>query len=67
MLKEYTWLLNKCKENQMKYSRGYAILDRMSATLEVMKQKKKELIKPGSKINSIKSNIEYFFNIITEN
>ena len=52
MLKEYTWLLNKCKENQMKYSRGYVILDRMSATLEVMKQKKKELIKPGSKINS---------------
>ena len=52
MLKEYTWLLNKCKEIQMKYSRGYAILDRMSATLEVMKQNKKELIKPGSKINS---------------
>ena len=53
MLESYKWLLNKCKENQMKYSRGYAILDRMSATLEVMKQKKKELIKPASKINSI--------------
>lgn len=52
MLESYKWLLNKCKENQMKYSRGYAILDRMSATLEVMKQKKKELIKPASKINS---------------
>ena len=53
MLESYKWLLNKCKENQMKYSRGYAILDRMSATLEVMKQKKKELIKLPSKINSI--------------
>ena len=53
MLESYKWLLNKCKENQMKYSRGYAILDRMSATLEVMKQKKKELIKPPRKINSI--------------
>lgn len=67
MLKEYTWLLNKCKENQIKYSRGYAILDRMKETLEVMKQKKKELVKPDSKTNSIKSNTEYFLNIITEN
>lgn len=52
ILESYTWLLNKCKENQVKYSRGYAILDRMNGTLEIMKQKKKELIKPASKINS---------------
>ena len=53
MLESYSWLLQKTKENQLRFSRGYAILDRMSATLEVMKQKKKELIKPPSKINSI--------------
>ena len=53
MLESYNWLLQKTKENQLKYSRGYAILDRMSATLEVMKQKKNELIQPARKINSI--------------
>ena len=52
ILESYTWLLNKCKENQIKYSRGYAILDRMNETLEIMKQKKKELVKPDSKTNS---------------
>ena len=67
MLESYNWLLQKTKENQLKYSRGYAILNRMSATLEVMKQKKKELVKPPSKTNSIQSNISYFLNIITEN
>ena len=67
MLESYNWLLQRTKENQLKYSRGYAILDRMSATLEVMKQKKKELVKPPSKTNSIQSNISYFLNIITEN
>lgn len=67
MLESYNWLLQKTKENQLKYSRGYAILDRMSATLDVMKQKKKELVKPPSKTNSIQSNISYFLNIITEN
>ena len=53
MLESYNWLLQKTKENQLKYSRGYAILNRMSATLEVMKQKKNELIQPARKINSI--------------
>ena len=53
MLESYQWLLEKTKENQLKYSRGYAILDRMNETLEIMKQKKKELVKPGSKTNSI--------------
>ena len=53
LLESYTWLLNKCKENQVKYSRGYAILDRMNETLEIMKQKKKELVKTDSKTNSI--------------
>lgn len=53
MLESYNWLLQRTRENQLKYSRGYAILDRMNNTLEIMKQKKKELIKPGSKINSI--------------
>ena len=67
MLESYNWLLQKTKENQLKYSRGYAILDRMSATLDVMKQKKNELVKPPSKTNSIQSNISYFLNIITEN
>ena len=53
MLKGYNDLINICKLSQLRCSRGYAILDRMSATLKVMKQKKKELIKPPSKINSI--------------
>ena len=64
MLESYNWLLDQTKENQLKHSRGYAILDRMNETLEVMKQKKKELIKPPSKINSIQSNISYFLSII---
>lgn len=46
MLESYNWLLERTKENQLKYSRGYAILGRMQNTLEVMKQKKKELVKP---------------------
>lgn len=66
MLESYNWLLEKTKENQLKHSRGPAILNRMKNTLEIMKQKKKELIKPASKINSIQSNIKYFFNIITQ-
>lgn len=49
ILESYTWLLNKCKENQVKYSRGYAILDRMNETLEIMKQKKKSLLNPKVK------------------
>ena len=53
MLESYNWLLQRTRENQLKYSRGYAILNRMNETLDIMKQKKKELIKPGSKINSI--------------
>ena len=52
MLKGYNNLLKICKLSQLRCSRGNAILDRMNTTLEVMKQKKKELIKPGSKINS---------------
>jgi hypothetical protein len=65
MLESYQWLLEKTKENQLKYSRGYAILDRMNETLEVMKQKKKELVKPTKvKQTQIKSNIAYFLNII---
>ena len=52
MIQIYQWLLEKTKENQLKYSRGYAILDKMNETLVVMKQTKKELIKPPSKINS---------------
>ena len=67
MLESYNWLLQKTKENQLRFSRGYAILNRMTATLEVMKQKKKELIKPPSKINSIQSNISYFLDIIAQN
>lgn len=46
MLECYQWLLKRTRENQLKYSRGYAIFDRMNETLEVMKQKKKELVKP---------------------
>ena len=46
MLESYNWLLQKTKENQLRFSRGYAILDRMSATLDVMKQKKNELVNP---------------------
>ena len=68
MLDSYKWLLEKTRENQLKHSRGYAILDRMNDTLKVMKQKKKELIKPTtSKINSQQSNIAYFLAIIAEN
>ena len=68
MLESYNWLLQKTKENQLKYSRGYAILDRMSATLDVMKQKKNELVKPTTdKTNSIQSNISYFLDIIAQN
>lgn len=53
MLESYNWLLQKTKENQLRFSRGYAILDRMSATLEVMEQKKNELVKPTTdKTNS---------------
>ena len=63
MLESYQWLLEQCK----KQTRGYAILNRMNETLEIMKQKKKELIKPASKINSLKSNIAYFLNIIAQN
>ena len=65
MLESYQWLLEKTKENQLKYSRGYAILDRMNETLKVMKQKEKELVKPTKvKQTQIKSNIAYFLNII---
>ena len=53
MLEGYNNLINICKLSQLRCSRGYAILNRMNATLEIMKKKKKELIKPGSKINSI--------------
>ncbi len=53
MLKGYNDLINICKLSQLRCSRGHAILNRMNATLEIMKQKKKELIKPGSKINSL--------------
>jgi hypothetical protein len=53
MLESYNWLLERTKENQLRFSRGYAILDRMTATLEVMKQKKNELVKPTTdKTNS---------------
>ena len=62
MLESYQWLLEQCK----KQTRGYAILNRMQNTLEIMKQKKKELIKPPSKINSLKSNIAYFLDIIAQ-
>ena len=54
MLESYNLLLQKTKENQLKFSRGYAILNRMKKTLEIMKEKKKELVKPASKTNSIK-------------
>ena len=68
MLESYNWLLQRTRENQLKCSRGYAILNRMSATLEVMKQKKNELVNPHhEKTNSLQSNISYFLNIITEN
>lgn len=66
MLDSYQWLLDKTRENQLKYSRGPAILKKMKETLKIMKQKKKELVKPPSKTNSIKSNIAYFLNIITQ-
>ena len=66
MLDSYQWLLEQTKRNQLKHSRGTAILARMKSTLEIMKQKKNELIKPPSKINSIKINIRYFLNIITK-
>ena len=46
MLESYNWLLQRTRENQLKYSRGYAILNRMNETLDIMKQKKKELVKP---------------------
>lgn len=61
MLKSYQWLLEQCK----KQTRGYAILDRMNETLEIMKQKKNELVKPTTvKQTQIKSNIAYFLDII---
>lgn len=47
LLEAYTWLLKQTRKNQLKYLRGYAILKRMNETLEVMKQKKNELVKPG--------------------
>lgn len=54
MLKSYQWLLQRTRENQLKFSRGYAIHNRMSATLEVMKQKKNELVNPHhEKTNSL--------------
>ena len=68
MLESYKWLLDQTKENQLKHSRGYAILDRMNETLEVMKQKKNELVNPHhEKTNSIQSNISYFLGIIAQN
>lgn len=67
MLESYQWLLERTRENQLKFSRGYAILNRMQTTLEIMKQKKNELVQPPRKTNSIKSNIEYFFSIVTQN
>lgn len=45
MIESYQWLLKRTRENQLKYSRGYAILGRMKDTLEIMKQKKNELVK----------------------
>lgn len=63
MLNSYQWLLGQCK----KQTRGYAILNRMQTTLEIMKQKKNELVKPTKvKQTQIESNIAYFLNIITE-
>ena len=68
MLESYQWLLKRTKENQLKYSRGYAILNNMQETLEIMKQKKNELVKPATdKTNSLQSNISYFLNIIAQN
>ena len=67
MLDSYKWLLEKTRENQLKHSRGYAILDRMNDTLKVMKQKKNELVKPTiDKTNSLQSNISYFLSIIAQ-
>lgn len=68
MLESYNWLLQKTKENQLKFSRGYAILNNMQETLEIMKQKKNELVKPTTdKTNSQQSNISYFLDIIAQN
>ena len=68
MLESYNWLLQKTKENQLKFSRGYAILNNMQETLEVMKQKKNELVNPHhEKTNSLQSNISYFLDIIAQN
>ena len=54
MLKSYQWLLQRTRENQLRFSRGYAIHKRMSATLDVMKQKKNELVNPHhEKTNSL--------------
>ncbi len=67
MIESYQWLLERTRQNQLKYSRGYAILGRMKDTLEVMKQKKKELVKPTKvKQTQIQSNISYFLSIITQ-
>lgn len=69
MLETYQWLLRKCKEIQLRHSRGYAILDRMNNTLEVMKQKKKDLREPNHELTQaqlISSNISYFLNIIAQ-
>lgn len=69
MLEEYQWLANRCKEIQLKRSRGDAILDRMNNTLEIMKQKKNELVKPTTvkqTQNLIVANINYFFTIISK-
>ena len=53
MLESYNWLLQRTRENQLRFSRGYAILGRMQNTLEIMKQKKKELDKiPHHKVTS---------------
>lgn len=68
MLEAVNWLLAKTKENQLKFSRGKSILDWHRKTLEIMKQKKNELVNPHhEKTNSLKSNVSYFLNIITEN
>ncbi len=68
MLESYNWLLEKTRQNQLKFSRGYAILNRMNETLNIMKQKKNELVNPHhEKTNSLKSNISYFLDIIAQN
>lgn len=69
MLECYKSLLEETKKNQLKYSRGYSILNEMKKTLEVMKQKKNELVKPNQgkqTQNLIVANINYFFTIISK-